>query len=45
MFKKSFQCPELLKWPPTALYLEGVNPNIPDELLKYLCFLMAGKQR
>ena len=45
MFKKSFQCAEPLKWPPTAHYLEGVNPSIPDELTKNLYFLIAGKQK
>ena len=43
--RKAFQCPELLKLPPTACYLEGVNPSIPDELMKFLYFLIAGKQK
>ena len=45
MFKKSFQYAELLKRPLTARYLEGVNPSIPDELMKYLYFVTAGKQK
>ena len=41
--QKAFQC-EPLKWPPTACYLEGVNLSIPDELMKFLYFFIAGKQ-